>query len=129
MASGVEITNFKGLNCISHTGYWLGDPTRVLTIPEINYSVIFVTNIAEDIHSDNTAFDIAEAYNPEFFTKLISVVKENKSANAIPKGQKPRADYKYKPEEEPHIKDFIIAAQLNKVYEIKNVAGAGFIDK
>ena len=95
---GVEITNYKGLNCISHTGYWLGYRTRMLVIPEINYSVIFVTNIAEDIHSDSTAFDIAEAYSPELFKKMISVTNENTPANAITT-EKVQTDYKYKPEE------------------------------
>ncbi len=38
---GIEMANYKGLKCISHTGYWLGYRTRMLVIPEINYSGTF----------------------------------------------------------------------------------------
>lgn len=119
---GIEISNYKGLKCISHTGYWLGYRTRMLVIPEINYSVIFVTNIAEDIHSDSTAFEIAEAYSPEFFKNMKFVTSENKSTNDATK-ENPNTDYKYKPEELIQYKGLFYSSELNKVYEIKIVDG------
>lgn len=64
---GVEMEQYKDYQVISHTGYWPGFRTRMLVIPELAYAVTFITNSSDDIHTDQTAFDIAEAYSPELF--------------------------------------------------------------
>ena len=122
---GIEMANYKGLQCISHTGYWLGYRTRMLVIPEINYSVIFVTNIAEDVHSDSTAFAIAETYSPELFKNKTGMASGNQLTNVVIK-ENPQTDYIYKPEELSLFKGLFYSSELNKVYEIK-IADGGLL--
>jgi CubicO group peptidase (beta-lactamase class C family) len=88
---GLELTAFKGLQTIAHNGYWPGFRSRLVGFPDLDFSVIFFTNNSDQIHSDSTAFAIAQAYAPELFRHLQDsgpalapkMVAESKQAPAI----------------------------------------------
>ena len=118
-AFGIETGNYNGIPCISHTGYISGFRTRMVIFPEINYSVTFITNIAEDIHSDSTAFDIAKAYNPLYFLNKNETGKRKKNSTVdIPPAQ-PMMQCKYSQKELKQFEGLYYGSELNKVYKIK----------
>jgi len=119
-AFGIETGNYNGMKCISHTGFISGFRTRMVIFPELKYSVTFITNIAEDIHSDSTAFDIAKAYSPQLFiTKIVS--EQSKTGNLMDHtpGSPGNASYKYSPKELNQFEGLYYCIELNKVYKIK----------
>lgn len=120
-AFGIETGNYHGIRCISHTGFISGFRTRMVIFPEIGYSVSFVTNIAEDIHSDSTAFDIAKAYNPQYFLNK-NVTDERISRNLTgdtPPKKQIMVAYKYSHEELKRLEGLYYSDELKKVYKIK----------
>jgi CubicO group peptidase (beta-lactamase class C family) len=117
-AFGIETGNYQGIRCISHTGYISGFRTRMVIFPEINYSATFITNIAEDIHSDSTAFDIAKAYRPQYFlSKNVSLERKNNTSSASI--MKPEVKYQYSHQELKQFEGLYYSRELNKVYKIK----------
>ncbi len=121
-AFGIETGNYMGIKCISHTGFISGFRTRMVIFPELNYSVTFITNIAEDIHSDSTAFDIAKTYSTQLFSSKIGVVDSKISdVNNNASNVQNSLVYKYSPQELSQFKGLYYSSELNKVYNIKTV--------
>src|SRR5664279_2127642 len=119
-AFGIETGNYHGIRCISHTGFISGFRTRMVIFPEMGYSVSFVTNIAEDIHSDSTAFDIAKAYNPQYFLNKNGGDERigRKMTGGTPSMQNMPA-FKYSRMELGKLEGIYYSNELNKVYKIK----------
>jgi len=119
-AFGIETGNYHGIKCIAHTGYVSGFRTRMVIFPEINYSVTFITNIAEDIQTDSTAFDIAKAYNPQYFKNKNEIEKRSNINSAVdnPPAQS-KIPYKYTHEELKQFEGLYYSSELNTVYKIK----------
>jgi CubicO group peptidase (beta-lactamase class C family) len=119
-AFGIETGNYHGIKCVAHTGFISGFRTRMVIFPDINYSVTFITNIAEDIHSDSTAFDIAKAYSPQLFLNKNST-GEIKSKNLTGDSSTvlSKEVYKYTQQELKQFEGLYYSSELNKVYKIK----------
>jgi CubicO group peptidase (beta-lactamase class C family) len=119
-AFGIETGNYHGIKCIAHTGFISGFRTRMVIFPEINYSVSFITNIAEDIHSDSTAFDIAKAYSPQLFLNKNSTDEiQSKNLTRDTSSVLHKVVYKYAQQELKQFEGLYYSNELNKVYKIK----------
>jgi CubicO group peptidase (beta-lactamase class C family) len=120
-AFGIETGTYNGVKCISHTGFTSGFRTRMVTFPELEYSVSFITNIAEDIHSDSTAFDIAKTYSPELF-----IIKKSNPETHVQKlkvnnpGTRDNAPFKYSSKELSQFEGLYYCSEINKLYKIRS---------
>ena len=119
-AFGIETRNYHGIKCIAHTGFISGFRTRMVIFPENNYSVTFITNIAEDIHSDSTAFDIAKAYSPQLFLNKNGTDEiQSKNLTGDTLSALHKVEYKYAQQELKQFEGLYYSSELNKVYKIK----------
>jgi CubicO group peptidase (beta-lactamase class C family) len=71
-ANGLMVENYKGLNMLHHSGYGLGGHSQIIAIPELQLSIIILTNV-DYMNPSQLSFEILD--------QLISENNKAKKAN------------------------------------------------
>lgn len=81
-ARGLMIDNYKGVKTLHHSGYGIGGQSQIITVPELNLSVIILTNL-ESIDPSQLSYQILDLFIRAKQTKHNNTVKTYRPKSAM----------------------------------------------